>query len=162
MTRELRLVLMMLFAASSCGGDDEMATPTVDATPCVPGDTELAVTSPNAYACRESFEATVTLTNRSCASVTVQEVRIAAAVTSGACAPAGPGTYTPMTTRVNHGQTATVLDLTGGAFCCLAPGCPSTLQDESSSTRVKDRISLATASRRRRSCRGRGAPSPSR
>ena len=121
--------MTMLLAASSCGSnDDEDNVPRPDASPCVPGTTEIAVTGPSAYQCRESFEATVMFTNRSCATLTVQEVRITAAVTSGVCAPAGPGTYTPAVTSVAHSRTATVLDLTGGFFCCLSPGCPLSLQ----------------------------------
>ncbi len=128
MTRTLSLVFVALLTGSCGGDDDNGGTPTPDATPCVPGETEVAVATASEYACRQDFMATVMLTNRSCSNMVVSEVRIAAAVTAGECGPAGPGSYTPTMAFVAHNQTATILTLTSGPFCCLAPGCPPTLQ----------------------------------
>jgi len=36
--------------------------------------------------------------------------------------------YTPMQSQLALGETALVLDLASGPFCCLAPGCPASLQ----------------------------------
>jgi hypothetical protein len=92
---------------------------------CVAGAVTVAVTSPTGYACHEPFKATVDVTNLSCEPVTIQRVRLTGTVTSGECAAPGPGSYEPTVTLVGRGQTARVLDLTGGRFCCAAQACPA-------------------------------------
>ena len=144
------LALALVLAVGSCGGDDGGSTPNPDAPPCVPGVTTLELTSPTAYACHAPFEATIAVTNRSCASITIQDISIAATVTSGPCAPAGPGTYQPTTATVARGATVTVFDLTGGPFCCLPSVCPASFQcderfDFTVATSAGDLTALVTA-----------------
>ena len=113
-----------LASVAACSGDNGVHH-FADA-PCNPTANMIEVVTPTAYACHEPFKAKVTVTNDSCTSLTVQDVKITAMVTAGQCSPAGPGTY-PGTT-IPNGQSGVALDLTSGPFCCLSPGCPASFQ----------------------------------
>ncbi len=123
-----RLVVAVIglgLAGCNCG-DEGRADAGSDAGLCVPGAVSLAVTSPAAFACHAKYTATFRLTNGACAPVTVSALHITQTRTDGGCA-VGPFTtnYQPTTTSVAAGQTATVLDLMGAAFCCTGTGCPT-------------------------------------
>jgi hypothetical protein len=113
---------------------------------CVGGAVTVAVAAPATYACHEPFKAMVDVTNQSCQPVTIQRVLLTGVVTSGSCAPPGPGTYNPAVTSVAKGQTARVLDLTGGQFCCTN-ACPATFMcDERYTFTVETSAGMLTGS----------------
>ncbi len=95
---------------------------------CVPGAVTVSVVTPVTYACHEPFRATLAVANGSCAQLTVQSIAIAGTVTTGNCTPPGPGTFKPTEATVEAGATTTILDFTGGNFCCTSPGCPASFQ----------------------------------
>jgi hypothetical protein len=116
--------ITLAFAVVGAGcGEDAPVLP--DA--CVAAASTMQLVTPNTYACRENFTAQLAVTNHGCAPLTIEDIQVTAVVQSGACAPAAPVTYTPLRRSVGVGITSQVLDLTGGAFCCLAPGCPTPL-----------------------------------
>jgi hypothetical protein len=118
--------VLLVSALAACG--DDGVHHLADAPPCTPTASTVEVTGPATYACQQPYMAKVSLTNNSCAPMTVSAVKLSAAVTSGQCGPSGAGMYQPKQAKLAAGETAVVLDLTGGTFCCLAPGCPATLQ----------------------------------
>jgi hypothetical protein len=126
LVRTGRVLVVVAFAhlLAACG-DDGGGAP-VDA--CTPGAVTAEVTSPATYACMEPFHAAVSVTNGTCASITVRSIMIGAQVTAGVCGASGPGSYQPSTATVPAGATVEVLDLTTAPFCCGAPGCPATLE----------------------------------
>ena len=91
------------------------------------GPVALAVSTAANYVCMQNFEAAYSLTNGSCLPVTISKLGVSATVTSGECGAPSPGTYSPSTTTVDAGQTATVFNLESGPFCCGSPGCPAEL-----------------------------------
>ena len=121
----IRTVLLVSVLAA-CG--DDGVHHLADAPLCTPKASTVQITAPATYACQQPFMSKVLLTNNSCAPMTVTAVKISAAVTSGQCGPAGPGMYPPMQAQLAVGETAMVLDLMSGPFCCLSPGCPAMLQ----------------------------------
>jgi hypothetical protein len=66
--------------------------------------------------------------------MSITQVHLTGMVTSGQCGPAAPGTYPAKTMLLRPHESGVVLDLTAGAFCCLAPGCPATFQCDESFT----------------------------
>lgn len=144
-----RTVLFVLLS-TGCGDDSEPAadaTMEAESTPCVDEPVTLAVSSPSSYACGVGFQAEVSVTNGSCASITIQAVEITATVTEGLCAAAAPAGYPPAVASVGRGKTAVVLDLTADPFCCLAPGCPATLEcDETFAFSVATSVGVLSSS----------------
>jgi hypothetical protein len=116
------LAMMGIVALAGCPEHHVL----VDA--CVEKEVTMQVTSPATYGCHQPFQAKIQVTNGSCAQIQIQSVMVAGSVTSGTCGAPGPGTYTPLVTSIESGQTATVLDLNGSEFCCGAPGCPAQFQ----------------------------------
>jgi hypothetical protein len=100
---------------------------TASTTACVEGNVSLAISTPTSYVCNAPFTATYSITNMSCAPVTVQSLQISASITSGPCGPSSPGNYTPTHPDVPVGETVAVFDLMSGPFCCGAPGCAATM-----------------------------------
>lgn len=124
------LVLVLLLSCGDDGGVHHFG----DAPPCTVSPSPVEIVAPTAYACNEPFKSTVSITNTSCAPLTVQTVKLTAAVTTGQCGPAGAGMYMPKQKMLAPSESAVVLDLTSGPFCCTAPGCPATLQCDESFT----------------------------
>jgi hypothetical protein len=116
----------LALAGCNCGDDGRTNDAGVDAGACLPSEVSLAVTTPNSFACHAKYTATFRVTNGGCAPLTVSALHVTQTRTDGGCAP-GPfsSQYVPATTSVSAGQTATVLDLTGAAFCCTGSGCPT-------------------------------------
>jgi len=135
----MRAVLTLLIAAAACG--DDGVHHLGDAPPCTPSPSTVTVDGLPSYACHDHYKAKVSITNNSCALMLVQSVKISAGmVTTGICGPSGAGTYPAGATGGGQamlavGETAVVLNLTGNAFCCTAPGpCPTPLQCDESNT----------------------------
>lgn len=119
-----RVSLLVSLLASACGSSND-SRHIEDA--CVAGVNEATLTGPASYVCHDPFKSMVTFTNNTCASLKVTGVKLSAVTSSGACVP--PGDYTYPGNNVAAGGTMTVLDLTGGMFCCTAPGpCPTPFQ----------------------------------
>ncbi|MBA3463155.1 MAG: hypothetical protein H0T46_24575 [Deltaproteobacteria bacterium] len=129
----MRRCLILLSVLAACGEDDSVHH-LGDAPVCTPSDPTIEIVAPTVYACRDPFKSKVSITNNTCENLLVQSIRLTAAVTAGACGPAGPGTYQPMTMGLQPGETGVLLDLTSGPFCCRAPGCPASLQCDESFT----------------------------
>lgn len=126
--QKVSIVVAFVFVAA-CGGDDQVHhQPDAPVAPdaCGPSQVTIDVVAPVTYACHELFKSKVTLTNGSCAALTVSAIKLTTVVTAGQCGAPGVGMYPGMT--VAAGQSAAVLDLTSGAFCCLSPGCPTPLE----------------------------------
>jgi hypothetical protein len=126
MLTKLSLPVLFLSMLVGCGSDDSRSI-ALDAPSCVDQAVTMAVTTLASYACEEHFRATLMVTNGSCAPVTVSNIMIAGVVTgsTGNCTPPAAATYPPMVATVGSKQTATVLDLTGGQFCCFQMACPA-------------------------------------
>jgi hypothetical protein len=95
---------------------------------CVSGPVTLTVTTPSSYTCMQNYQAEFAITNDSCDELVVQSIDLSATVLAGSspgCNPPGNGHYPPTTAGVARNRTATVFDLTSGAFCCTSPGCPA-------------------------------------
>ncbi len=122
----MRTVLLLSALAVGCG--DDGVHHLADAPPCTPAASTVQVMGSATYACQQPYMAKVSLTNLSCAPMTVTTVKLTAAVTNGQCSPAGAGMYPPKQAVLSQGETAVVLDLASGPFCCLAPGCPASFQ----------------------------------
>jgi len=122
----------MLAAASlSCGGSSKSSTP------CEPGPVTLSVvTNPTTYGCGDDFHAKFTVHNGSCSAIGITDIAIAAAIETcdpGGCLPSCGGTCTYPAPELQvrtllAGQSAVVLDLTGGAFTCGGVACSVTEQ----------------------------------
>ena len=112
---------------SACG-DDSRVHHFGDAPPCTASPSPVEIVAPTAYACNEPFKSKVSITNTSCEPLTIQTVKLSAAVTSGQCGAAGPGMYPSRQMTLAPAETAVLLDLTAGPFCCTSPGCPATFQ----------------------------------
>jgi hypothetical protein len=121
----MRGLVVVVFVVA-CSDDGVRHVPDAPPDQCVDGQPTLAAVTPAAYACHDPFTAKLTVTNDTCAALEVQSVRLSAVVTSGQCAPPGAGMFPGST--IAAGQTGTVLDLTGDAFCCTSPGCPASFQ----------------------------------
>jgi hypothetical protein len=119
----IRVVFLVSLAA--CGS--ESARHILDS--CVAsGSNAMTLTGQASYVCHDPFKAQVTFTNNSCDPIVVTGVKLSAITTTGACVPPGDYTY-PQGPNVGGtvapGATMNVLNLTGGQFCCIAPGpCP--------------------------------------
>ncbi|MEO6775580.1 MAG: hypothetical protein ABI467_21645 [Kofleriaceae bacterium] len=123
MTRAWIVVSLVASVLGACG--DESARHILDA--CTNGSNSMTLAGQSSYVCHDPFKAQVTFTNDTCAPLVVTGVKLSAVTTTGACVP--PGDYTYPGRTVGVGETTTVLDLTGGKFCCTAPGpCPATLE----------------------------------
>lgn len=128
-----RASLVIIVLAAACGDDDGVHH-LADSPQCTPLDSVVSVTAPTAYACHANYSSKVELTNNTCDPMTVTSIKLTPKVTSGQCGPAGAGTYPPMKAMLNPHETAVVLDLMSGPFCCTSPGCPATLQCDESFT----------------------------
>jgi hypothetical protein len=141
-------LLSLLFAGAAaasmgCGTD----------TPCTPGPVTIAVTQPSAFACHVPYTAQFSMTNGSCAPVTISAVDITGAIVDSTpnttCNPIGDSHYTPAelnTATVGAGKTATFFNLTGGKFCCTGGSCPPTFVcDETFSFSVTTSAGILTA-----------------
>ena len=119
-------LLLALGVLAACGNDPVHH---LGDAACVQQVTDytVALTTPAAYACHEPYKAKVVLSNDSCAPVTVADVKITGVVTSGPCTPPPVSTY-PTTFTVAAHASNTVLDLTGGTFCCFQNACPTPFQ----------------------------------
>jgi len=118
MVRSIVVVSLVLGACNSDNGARHIADS------CVDGSDSMTLTGQASYVCHDPFKAQVTFTNNTCAPLAVTGVKLSAITTNGACVPPGDYVY-PGNKVVAVGQTMTVLDLTGNAFCCTAPGpCP--------------------------------------
>ena len=107
---------------------DSTGSVTASASVCTAtGPIALSVTGASSYVCQQDYEAVYSIANGSCDPVTVTSVTASAAVTSGACGPPAPASYSPSTAMVAAGATTTVFDLKSTPFCCGSPGCPSVL-----------------------------------
>lgn len=89
-------------------------------------DYTVALTTPTAYSCHDPYKAKLALANESCGSLGVTDIKIVGVVTTGQCSPPGPGTFPGSV--IAAGKSSTILDFTGGPFCCIAPGCPASFQ----------------------------------
>jgi hypothetical protein len=119
-------LLPLLFAGAAaasmgCGTD----------APCTPAPVTIAVTQPSAFACHVPYTAQFSMTNGSCAPVTISQVEITGVIgdhTAGTnCDPIADSKYTAdelNTATVGAGKTATFFNLTGGHFCCTGGTCP--------------------------------------
>ncbi len=125
----MRLLFVLLLV--SCGGDPVHHLP--DA-PCVPGTVTMAAAAPSTYACHDPFKVTLTMTNDSCEAVDITDFVFSETVVQTNCTPFSPDTIN-RTASVAVGATAQVLDFTGSAFCCTAPGpCPTPFQCDATFT----------------------------
>jgi hypothetical protein len=118
--------VLFLSVLAACG--DDGVHHLADAPPCTPTASTVQIVAPTTYTCQQPFMSKVSVTNNSCAPMTVTAVKLTAAVTTGQCSPAGAGMYPPKQAKLAAGETAIVLDLTAGPFCCLSPGCPASFQ----------------------------------
>ena len=118
-------------ASLSCGGSNKSPTP------CEPGPVTLSVvTNPTTYGCGDDFKAKFTVTNGSCSAIAITDISIAAVIETcdpGGCQPSCDGlcTYPAaelQVTTLRAGQSAIVLDLTGGSYSCGGVACSVTEQ----------------------------------
>ena len=129
------IALVAAGAALGCGNNDSARH--IKDAPCTQGGTAtLTVTGPAAYACHDPFRATFQITNTGCETLSVSSVTVAATVTSstGNCSAPAMSTYNTTVTAVPPASTVTVLDLTGGMFCCLTMACPANFTCDESYT----------------------------
>jgi hypothetical protein len=122
----MRSWIAVLVLVGACDADDPVRHLDAAVDACVPEAPVLEVTAPASYACHDKFMTKATLTNRSCEPLTVSAVKLSAVVTAGPCGAPGPGTFAGKT--IGPGETATVLDLDGDAFCCTPGACPAQYQ----------------------------------
>ena len=97
--------------------------------PCTPGPVTASLTNvAPATRCGQRFSTGVTVTNGSCAAITIQSVQLTQNAAPGPFCSAlvTQTSYVPAVTSVAAGQTATVLNFQSNVFCCAAGPCPGT------------------------------------
>ncbi len=97
--------------------------------PCTPGPVTASLTNiVPATRCGQRFSNGVTVTNGSCAAITIQSVQVTQNAAPGpfCSANVSQSSFVPPVTSVAAGQTATVINFQSGVFCCAAGTCPGT------------------------------------
>ena len=122
----------LVIALAACGDDGVHHL----APSCVANGTVTAsATTPPMFACHEPFTSVLVLDNPSCDDVTIGAIELVGTVTGGdACAPPPDSMYQSKVATVAANTGATILDLTGGEFCCMTMACPASFQCDESYT----------------------------
>ena len=126
--RPSSIFVLCAAAAMGCSTDGSSGPPC-----SANGTVTVAMTQPSTFACHVDYTAHFTITNGSCTTVTINSFELTGAITSSpngeTCSPARAAQLTPAQLKASSvlgGNTIDVLDFTGGAFCCIAPGpCPA-------------------------------------
>ena len=97
--------------------------------PCTPGPVTASLTNiAPATRCGQRFSNGVSVSNGSCAAITIQSIQLTQNAAPGPFCSAlvTQSSYVPAVTSVAAGQTVTVLNFQSNVFCCAAGPCPGT------------------------------------
>jgi hypothetical protein len=117
--------LLAIAVIAACGTDPVHHLPDAQCLQAI-ADYVVATTMPGSFACHDPFKLKIDLTNNSCAGVRIEDVKLSGVVTSGACTPPGATMFPPFT--VAQSATSSIVDFTGGPFCCFKMNCPASFQ----------------------------------
>ena len=113
--------------SSGAGGGGSAGGGGTTPPPCTPGPVTASLTNiVPATRCGQRFSNGVTVTNGSCAAITIQSVQVTQNAAPGpfCSANVSQSSFVPPVTSVAAGQTATVINFQSGVFCCAGRYLP--------------------------------------